>query len=90
MALLMVMPVCLLVYAALADRLRPALNARQATVPDQPGRPSQPPTARWVFQDFVGMHLLLMPEEWPMGLHLTDTHEHLLRLLGQPSKAFYS
>jgi hypothetical protein len=31
-----------------------------------------------------------MPGEWPLVLNLTDTHEHLLQLLGQPYQAFYS
>jgi transposase len=90
MALLMVMTVCLLVYAALEYRIRTALKARQATFPNQKGQPIQNPTARWVFQYFVGIHLLLMPGEWPLVLNLTETHEHLLRLLGQPYTAFYS
>jgi hypothetical protein len=50
----------------------------------------QNPTARWVFQYFVGIHLLCIPGEWPLVLNLTDTHECLLQLLGQPYKAFYS
>jgi hypothetical protein len=90
MALLMVMTVCLLVYAALEYRIRTTLKAHEATFPDQKGHPIQNPTARWVFQYFVGIHLLLMPGEWPLVLNLTDTHEHLLQLLGQPYKAFYS
>jgi len=63
MALLMVMTVCLLVYAALEYRIRTALKARQAIFPNQKGQPIQNPTARWVFQYFVGIHLLLMPGE---------------------------
>jgi transposase len=90
MALLMMMTVCLLVYAALEYRIRNVLKAQQATFPDQKGQPTQYPTARWVFQYFVGIHLLLRPGEWPLVLNLNDTHEHLLRLLGQPYKAFYS
>jgi hypothetical protein len=90
MALLMVMTVCLLVYAALEYRLRTALKARQATFPHQQGPPIPNPTARWVFQYVVGIHLLLMPGEWPLVLNLTETHEPLLRLLGQPYTAFYS
>jgi transposase len=90
MALLMVMTVCLLVYAALEYRIRTTLREHEATFPDQKGHPIQNPTARWVFQSFVGIHLLLMPGEWPLVLNLTDTHEHLLHLLGQPYKAFYS
>jgi transposase len=90
MALLMVMTVCLLVYAALEHRIRTTLREHEATFPDQKGQPIQNPTARWVFQYFVGIHLLLIPGEWPLVLNLTDTHEHLLGLLGQPYKAFYS
>ena len=90
MALLMVMTVCLLVYAALEYRIRNVLKAQQATFPNQKGQPIQHPTARWVFPYFVGIHLLLRPGEWPLVLNLTETHTHLLRLLGQPYEAFYS
>jgi transposase len=61
MALLMVMTVCWLVYAALAYRIRQTLKAHQATFPNQKGQPVQNPTARWVFQYFVGIHLLRTP-----------------------------
>jgi transposase len=74
MALLMAMTVCLLVYAALEYRLRKALKAQQATVPNHKGHPIQPPTARWVFHYFGGIYLLLMPGHWPLVLNLTDTH----------------
>jgi transposase len=57
MALLMVMTVCLLVYAALEYRIRQALHDHAATFPDQRGKRTQQPTARWVFHDFVGIHL---------------------------------
>jgi transposase len=90
MALLMVMTVCLLVYAALEYRIRQALKADEATFPNQKGQPIQNPTARWVFQSFGGIHLLLMPGQWPRVLNLTETHEPLLQLLGHPYKAFYS
>jgi transposase len=90
MALLMVMTVCLLVYAALEYRIRQALRVHQATFPNQQGQPIQNPTARWVFQSFVGIHLLLMPGQWPLVLTLTDTQAHLLRLLGQPYEVLYS
>ena len=54
MALLMVMTICLLVYAALEYRIRTALKEHAATFPDQKGKRIQNPTARWVFHDFVG------------------------------------
>src|ERR671918_411668 len=45
MALLMVMTVCLLVYAALEYRIRTALKEQDATFPNQKGQPVQNPTA---------------------------------------------
>jgi transposase len=89
MALLMVMTVCLLVYAALEYRIRQALQDHGATFPNQKGQPVQNPTARWVFQYFVGIHVLLIPGQWPLVLNLTEEHHHLLRLLGKPYERFY-
>lgn len=62
------MTVCLLVYAALAYRIRTALKANEATVPTQKGQLVQNPTARWVLQSFVGMHLLCSP--WRVAARL--------------------
>jgi len=89
MALLMVMTGCLLVYAALEYRVRKALTEHNATFPDQKGKPIQHPTARWVFHYFVGIHVLLLPGQWPLVLNLTEEHQHLLRLLGKPYMEFY-
>jgi transposase len=89
MALLMVMTVCLLVYAALEYRIRTALKAHAATFPDQKGKRIQHPTARWVFHSFVGMHVLSIPGQGLMILHLTDEHLHLLPLLGKRYVWFY-
>jgi transposase len=89
MALLMVMTVCLFVYAALDYRLRQALKDHEATFPDQKGKRIHNPTARWVFQYFVGIHLLCQAGQWPIVLNLTEAHQHLLRLLGQPYMRFY-
>jgi hypothetical protein len=71
-------------------RIRTALKTHQATFPNQKGQRIQNPTARWVFQYFVGIHLLYIPGEWPLVLNLTDEHQHLLQLLGQPYKVLYS
>jgi len=56
MALLRVMTVCWLVYAALEYRMRQALQGQDATFPTPQGQRVQQPTARWVWPDFVGMH----------------------------------
>jgi transposase len=89
MALLMVMTVCLLVYAALEYRIRTALKEHAATFPDQKGKRIQHPTARWVFHYFVGIHVLFIPGQGLMILNLTDEHLHLLQLLGKRYTWFY-
>ncbi len=90
MALLMVMTVGLLVYAALEYRIRKGLTDSQAAFPSQKGQPVQHPTARWVFQDFGGIHLQRMPGEGAFVLNVHDQHRQLLRILGHPYEAFYS
>jgi transposase len=90
MALLMVMTVWLLVYAALEYRIRTALKAQDATFPNQKGQPVQNPTARWVFHYFVGMHVLRIPGQWDsLVVHLTEVHQSLLRLLGKAYERLY-
>jgi hypothetical protein len=42
------------------------------------GKRIQHPTARWVFHDFVGIHVLSIPGQGLIMLHLTDEHQHLL------------
>ena len=89
MALLMVMTICLLVYAALEYRIRTALKEHEATFPDQKGKRIQNPTARWVFHYFVGIHVLYLPGQWPIVINLTEEHQRLLQLLGNRYAWFY-
>ena len=89
MAFLMVMTVCLPVYAALEYRIRTVLKEQEATFPDQKGKRIPNPTARWVFHYFVGMHVLYIPEQGLMMLNLTDEHQHLLQRLGKRYAWFY-
>ena len=88
MALLMVMTVCLLVYAALEYRIRKALKDHEATFPNQNGPPVQNPTARWVFQYFVGIHLRRIRGEGAFVLNLNDQHQHLGDCSGVPTRHF--
>ena len=89
MALLLVMTVCVLVYAALEYRIRQALKTHQAPLPDHKGKPVQNPTARWVFHYFVGMHLLSVSGQGPLGFNLPEEHCNLLKLLGKPYMQLY-
>ncbi len=92
MALLMVMTVCLLVYAALQHRVRQALTTHKKTILDQKGKPTRNPTSRWIFNIFVGIHILTILADTIEQLVLNLNHEHqtILNLLGSDYLALYS
>jgi transposase len=58
MALMAIMTLCLLVYAAVQWRIRQALQHSQQTYPDQKGKPNPRPTARRVFQSLIDISVL--------------------------------
>jgi transposase len=85
MALLMVMGLCLLVYALAEHRLRAELVSRDETLPDQTGKPTQRLTIRRVFQVFEGIDILLLTtdeRQQRLILNLTELHQRILGLLG--------
>lgn len=97
-ALLMVMGLCLLIYALAEQILRTELKRRNETLPDQKGNPTQRITMRRVFQIFEGIHILIIyaPTGPPtiqqrLILNLTELHERILDLLGpEPKKCYLS
>lgn len=82
MALLMVMTVCLMVYAALEYRIRQGLQQQGHTVLNQVNKSTDQPTARWIFHRFVGIHVLFHQGQCLGVLNLNDFHWHIIRLLG--------
>jgi hypothetical protein len=82
MALLMGLPGCVLVDAALAYRLRHALQDHAATFPAPTGQPTQHPTARWVCHACVGMPVGRIPQPWPLVINRAEAHRHRRQLLG--------
>jgi transposase len=92
MALLMVMTLCLLIYAALEHRIRQTLQQHGATVLDQKGKPTRTPTAKWVFELFLDVHLLLITGDTLkiLTMNLEDELRTLLNLLGPPYAEAYS
>jgi transposase len=90
LALMMVMTLCLVVYAALEYRIRQALQQHDHTFPHQQGQPSRTPTARWVFQFFTGIHLLVIAQEQVRVLNLNAHQRQLLAVLGERYTALYS
>jgi transposase len=92
MALLMVMGLCLLVYALAEHRLRSELVSRDETLPDQTGKPTQRITMRRVFQVFEGIDILLLitdEGQQRLILNLSDLHQHILGMLGRHVQQCY-
>ncbi|MBO9497020.1 IS1634 family transposase [Thalassotalea sp. G20_0] len=61
-ALLMVMTLCLMVYAAIQHRIRHELKKQSRVFSNQKKKPCQNPTARWVFFCFQGIYPSLCQE----------------------------
>ena len=88
-ALLMVMTLCLMVYSALEWRIREGLQAQGLTFPDQKGNPTQRPTARWVFESFLGIPVLFEGQR-RLVLNMKERHTPLLTVLGQRYERLYA
>ncbi len=90
MVLMMIMTLCLLVYAALEYRIRQSLQQHEETFPTQLGTATAKPTARWVFQFFAGIHVLLIDNWREVVLNCNEYHHHLLNLLGERYAHLYA
>lgn len=89
-AILMIMALCLLVYASLERELRQQLQKQQQTVPNQVKKQVQNPTMRWIFAIFTGIHCLYMKDERKFViLNLNDLHLKILNLLGNTTLKYY-
>ncbi|HIE01872.1 MAG TPA: IS1634 family transposase [Thiotrichaceae bacterium] len=89
MALMMVMTICLLVYATLEYRMRQSMEEKNQVFPNQKGKLIQNPTIRWVFQYFVGIHVIILGNMQTTVTNLNKHHLNLLALLGKRYEAFY-
>ncbi len=90
MALLMVMTLSLLIYATLEHQIRSVLKQANETYPDQKGKPTSTPSARWIFQSFSGIHELTVKQNTVMILNIKNQHQRLLKLLGTSFQKIYS
>ncbi len=90
MVLMMIMTLCLLLYAALEHRIRQSLRQAKKTFPNQKGHGTSNPTARWIFQFFRGIHVLLLPDSQALVLNMNSHHVLLLSLLGEKYEKLYS
>ena len=89
-ALLMVMTTCLMIYAALEHKIRKQLKAKQMYFPDQKKKPSQKPTARWVFQCFEAVTVLYQVDQTPMIVNWKARQQVIIDCLGEMYRQVYS
>ena len=82
------MTCCLLVYSALEYRIRQGLEKQNKNVNDQKGKPTKKPTTRWIFQLFVGIHSLTLPDGKKIILNLKEEQKTILNILSYGS--FYT
>ncbi len=81
-ALLMVMTSCLMVYASPVHQIRKTLKDKACYFPDQKKKPSQAPTARWVFQCFENITVLYQAEHIPLVMNLKERQHIIINCLG--------
>ncbi len=89
-ALLMIMTCSLMVYAGIEHLIRKRLAEQDASFPDMKKKPTQRPTARWVFFCFQGISVLIIDKTTEVVTNIIDRHKIILNCLGKPYWEFYS
>lgn len=89
-ALLMVMTLCLMVYAAIQHRIRHELKRQSRFFPNQKKKLCQNPTAKWVFYCFRGVSLLTVNNQEHLVIGLQERQWTIIQILGVFYEAAYS
>ncbi len=71
-----------MVYAALEYKMRKKLKAQSAYFPDLKYKPTQTPTARWVFFCFQGIDVLTISGNQELVLNLEGRNKIIIDCLG--------
>ena len=89
-AMLMIMTLCLMVYAALEYKIRKELKEQNKTFPNQLGKPIQNPTARWVFECFHEIQIVIIEQlRQKVIANLLERNRFILDLLGTNYWRYY-
>jgi transposase len=92
MSLIMIMTISLLVYSLAERRTRAALKEKGTHIWDQKNRPTDRPTARWVFTIFEDVLLLYTRSgkgTTVEAMNLRDEHKIILNSLGEHYRKMY-
>jgi len=88
-ALLMIMTCSLMVYAGIEHLIRKKLKEENAYFPDMKKKPTQRPTAKWVFFCFQGVSVLIIDKKTAVITNVIDRQRVILNTLGQAYWRFY-
>ena len=89
-ALLMIMTCSLMIYAGIEHMIRRRLAEENAFFPDMKKKPTQRPTAKWVFFCFQGVSVVLIDKQIKIVTNILDRHKVILNCLGKEYWKFYS
>ncbi len=89
-ALLMIMTSCLMIYASVEHQIRKVLQENNASFPDMKKKPTQKPTAKWVFFCFQGISVLTIEGTHQVVTNMMDRQRALLDCFGKLYWQFYS
>ena len=90
-AMLMIMTLCLLVYSALEYTIRKRLKETDTFAYDQLKKPTQNPTARWIFETFYEIQYVTIPQLSQRILaNMREENIRILNVLGERYWDFYN
>jgi len=91
-ALMMIMTLCLMVYSLAQHKLRTSLVRSGESIPDQLRKPTQKPSASWVFHLFYGIQVLQINRDiysQELITNLTPLLKQIIRHFGPHAQKTY-
>ena len=91
-ALMMVMTLCLMVYAIAQFELRSSLAAAQDTIPNQTKKETANPSMQWVYRLFHGVQVITLTIQemtQEIVINLKGVHKKIIRYFGPKAMEIY-
>ena len=79
-----------MIYASVEYQIRHVLLENNAFFPDMKKKPTQKPTAKWVFFCFQGIPVLTIEDNHQVVTNMMDRQRILLNCFGKSYWEFYS
>ncbi len=89
----MIMVLTLLIYSVAEWLIRKRLKEHNEFVPNQVNKPTQRPTLKWIFTDFLGVTEVKADISGKMEVQLTNLNENerkIIDILGGRCKKYYA